>query len=619
MAEPPLEELPDTSLTFSSIAIPPLSVVDFCNSTSDRQALLGNSISDLIENDGDGDFDFTFADSIGDLYFPSENESFFTPLDATNLELFRGFTPASGISGEDDADKNDNGVLISTSASCDQESPKDSDCSDTTTHSLSSSTPELVNYVSHILEATNASSSLGSAQMVIDQKLKVEEEATTYKTSIPKRRKEIDEEDTSNESWNNKYRRMDRDGFAGIGVAEDDQKRNVRLIRNRESAHLSRQRKRHYVEELEDKVKIMHSTICDLNSKMSFFMAENVTLRHQVSSGSNIYLPLQPRPGIYSVPYPCLPYPAYMVKPQGSQVALLPIPRLKPQQSVAKVKKFKKVASFSVLGILFCLFLFGALAPIVNISYKSNYVTDWVYDQSRGRVLDVNGYLDVSVNSNRAHCGRDSDQEMGRNVSATETSGPPRNSSEPLVASLFVPRNDKLVKIDGNLIIHSITESEKSMATETKNEGGKCDESTTNKGDFHALPLPDSTKTDDMSKNIYSKKRKALSSSGYNDASEDQLKSTTTANGKMQQWFREGVAVQGCAPAFFSSMSPQPQAPSFLLLHLFNSLSTPLIHTRENRIEESSVVVFRYLILILPKSITAQATRPSRTPSLPRQ
>jgi hypothetical protein len=44
-----------------------------------------------------------------------------------------------------------------------------------------------------------------------------------------------------------------------------------------------------------------------------------------------------------------------------------------------------------------------------------------------------------------------------------------------------------------------------------------------------------------VSKHLYSETGKGLSSSGSDDASNDQLKSTI-ANGKMQQWFREGVA-----------------------------------------------------------------------------
>ncbi|CAF1850404.1 hypothetical protein HID58_060850 [Brassica napus] len=287
--------------------------------------------------------------------------------------------------------------------------------------------------------------------------VEVEEKATTTcKTSMTKRKNEI-EEDTSRSY---KYRRMDE---------EDDEKKEARLVRNRESALLSRQRRKHYVEELEDKVKNLQSVITDLNSKVSYFASENATLRHKVGPGKGM----------------CWP-PCGMYLGSGQVVPLLPIPRLKPQRSVAKVKKTKKVASVSVLGLLFCLFLFSALAPIiVNVSYG-------------GRVLDV------SVN----------------------------NSSELLVASLFVPRNEKLVKLDGNLIIHSISASEKDTASETK----------------PARRSSDSTNIRDMSKHLNTEKQKAFPSS-CSDDSKEKLNSTTS-NGEMQQWFREGVA----GPMFSSGM-----------------------------------------------------------------
>ncbi|KFK34907.1 hypothetical protein AALP_AA5G209200 [Arabis alpina] len=452
---------------------------NFYNSISDH-ALFRNSISDLrLFIDGDEEFELNL-DIVDDLYFPSENESFVVPIDTTNR---------SEISSD---------FVLSTSGCCN----RDSDCSDTTQISE--------NFVFDVSEATIASSSPESEEMVVDyQKLKVEEEEITKK-----RRKE---EDTSR---NVKYRRLNYE------EEEDDEKRNVRLIRNRESAQLSRQRKKHYVEELEEKVKKMEFMIMDLNSKVSYFVAENVALRQQLGLGSGMC-----RSPLVPVAYQWLHCP-------GSQVPLLPIPRLKPppQQSVAnKVKrKMKKVASVSVLGFLFCLFLFGALAPIVNVRYS-----DRVYDHSRGRVLDV------FVDSNRESCGRDFDQGVGRNVSVVENFEVMGNGSEHLVASLFVPRNDKLVKIDGNLIIHSVLASEKAKVSETKNNEGESSVATSEA----VLPLPEFTRTRDLSKHLYSEKRKALLSSGSDDTLKDQLESTT-ANGDMQQWFREGVA----GPMFSSGM-----------------------------------------------------------------
>ncbi|CAH2063955.1 unnamed protein product [Thlaspi arvense] len=517
---------PSFSFEFDSISIPPPPFCDNLYNYSSDQALLENSISDLrFFIDGDGDLELTF-DCVDDLYFPPENESFVIPVDTTNREMSGDFSPVLGISGD---------CGLSTSGCCSGESPMDSDCSGTG-RSLSLSTQDSANCVAGVSEATIASSSTSpkSEKVMVDQEFKV----TTFKTSITKRKKE-NEEDSSEESRKNKYRRSDEDGGE-----EDDEKKIAKLIRNRESAQLSRQRKKHYVEELQDKAKNLQSTITDLNSKISYFMAENATLRQQVGPGRGMCRPRhQPPPpsGVYPplapMPYPWMPCPAYMVKPQGSQVPLLPIPRLKPQQSVAKVKKSeskrskattKKVASVSALGLLFCLVLFGALAPIVKLNYGNAFYGE--YDQLRGRVLDVNGRLDASVISKRAHCGRDSDQGVGRNVSARENSVPPGNGVEPLVASLFVPRNEKLVKMDGNLIIHSV------LTSENEGESGV------------ALRLSDSTRTGEMSKHLNSEKRKALSSSG-SDGSKDKLNSTT-ANGEMQQWFREGVA----GPMFSSGM-----------------------------------------------------------------
>ena len=181
---------------------------------------------------------------------------------------------------------------------------------------------------------------------------------------------------------------------------------------------------------------------------------------------------------------------------------------------------------------MFCLFLFGALAPVVNVnyggisngvfygSYRSNYVTDQVYNQHRNRILDTS---------------RSNERD-----SATESSVPPGNGSEPLVASLFVPRNDKLVKIDGNLIINSILASEKALASESNER--KAD-GVVPKEHSLALPLPDVGMIEDMAKHLVrtkAEKQKALSS-GSADTLKDSIK-TKAASGEMQQWFREGVA-----------------------------------------------------------------------------
>ncbi|CAH2058579.1 unnamed protein product, partial [Thlaspi arvense] len=578
--EPPPATDPNSTIPppdFDSISIPPFD--QFYHPDSD-QIPIGELMSDLgFPVDGDGEFELTF-DGMDDLYFPAENETFLIPENASNLEQFGDFTPdseGSGISG--DCDPKDAVKSISpsptTSGCCNRESPRDSDdrCSGAE-RTLDLPTPLSSqgsgNCGSDVSEATNESSPK-SGNVVVDQKVKVEEAATT---SVTKRKKEI-EEDMSDESRSSKYRRSGEDADASAVTGEEDEKKKARLMRNRESAQLSRQRKKHYVEELEEKVRNMHSTISDLNGKISYFMAENATLRQQLG-GNGMCPPHHPPPpmGMYPpmapMPYPWMPCPPYMVKQQGSQVPLIPIPRLKPQNPLGSSKakkseskkseaKTKKVASISFLGLLFCLFLFGALAPIVNVNYggisgafygnyRPNYVTDHIYSQRRDRVLDTSrsGAAGVS-NSNGMHCGRDSDDK-----SATESAVPPGNGSEPLVASLFVPRNDKLVKIDGNLIINSILASEKAVASRKASESNERKADLAIPKDYSpALPLPDVGRIEDMAKHLYrskTEKQKALSS-GSADTLKDQIK-TKAANGEMQQWFREGVA----GPMFSSGM-----------------------------------------------------------------
>ncbi|KAJ4873498.1 bZIP transcription factor 28 [Raphanus sativus] len=159
------------------------------------------------------------------------------------------------------------------------------------------------------------------------------------------------------------------------------------------------------------------------------------------------------------LPYQWMPYPPPPY-PYGSQTTFVPIPKLplprcKPNKGESK-SKLKKVASISFIGVVFFMFLFGTLVPSMNVnnggrdSGLSMYEGRRYYDEGRGKVLMVGDGSDVrreSVHSSRDSCGG--------------VEGRLSNSSEPLFASLYVPRNDGLVKIDGNLIIHSVLASEK--------------------------------------------------------------------------------------------------------------------------------------------------------------
>ncbi|KAL0346139.1 UNVERIFIED_CONTAM: bZIP transcription factor 17 [Sesamum radiatum] len=341
-----------------------------------------------------------------------------------------------------------------------------------------------------------------------------------------------------------------------VGSSNEEEKKKARLMRNRESAQLSRQRKKHYVQELEDKVKMMHSTIQDLNAKVSYFMAENATLRQQMGGGAVPPPPMAPPPGMYQHPammYPWIPGASpYMIKPQGSQVPLVPIPRLKPQQAAQAPKgpkkaeskkkegpKTKKVAGVSFLGLLFFIMLFGGLVPMINMRYGGvreslmageSLVGGGYYEKHHGRVLMVNGteygekYGDVrEYNCKRGH-------DSGGKPSAYEfvQLG---NGSEPLVASLYVPRNDKLVKIDGNLIIHSVLASEKAMSSHGEHGG---ETGLAIPGDLGPpIPVPG------MGRNGARYPHLRALGSGSTDKERRNSKAT---DGRLQQWFREGLA-----------------------------------------------------------------------------
>lgn len=238
------------------------------------------------------------------------------------------------------------------------------------------------------------------------------------------------------------------DGSGKEKGEEDEAKRRARLVRNRESAHLSRQRKKQYVEELEGKVKAMQATIADLSARISCVTAENAALKQQLGGAAGAAPPLPMYPAMYPLPMPWM-HRAYPLR--GSQVPLVPIPRLKPQQPAPaaaeppakKARKTKKVASVSLLGLLCLVMLCGCLIPAVNRMYDS--VDDGegaAFGPSHhGRVLAVEGPRD--------------------NVSDGIDPKPPQTASETLPALLYLPKNGKHVKINGNLVIKSIVASEK--------------------------------------------------------------------------------------------------------------------------------------------------------------
>ena len=382
-----------------------------------------------------------------------------------------------------------------------------------------------------------------------DSSVKLEEEEEK-KGCCPKRKKfaedgEISYTDLDDISRNNKFRRSvcsDLGNSASVFSPgnEDEDKRKARLMRNRESAQLSRQRKKHYVEELEEKVKSMQSAIADLNRKMTFIVAENSTLRQQLngagansgnSNRSGVY------PAAFPVHFPWIPYSGYPSRPQGAQVPLVPIPRLKQQQVASAPKgrkqeikksetKTKKLASVSLLGILFCMLFVGVIVPGVNQSYEGS--RDLVgNDHPRGRVLTVGGNSDQRRNVN----------VQGMEKSSHNASDFSGNSKKPLLASLYVPRNNKLVKIDGNLIIQSVLASEKAIARNSDQEE-KSDKQSKETTSLAIAGTLESGRGTEKNSVLYKSIVEYEMSRGFR--SKDRSK-TASADAPAKEWFQEGL------------------------------------------------------------------------------
>ncbi|XP_068330175.1 bZIP transcription factor 17-like [Pyrus communis] len=566
-----------------SLGIPPLDPEFFSSDNGMAAAAVPSDdpfMSDLgfgFGDDGNCEFELTF-DDLDDLYLPSEAEDFLVPdgLDPGPAALDSG-SPESGSSAISVSGDDKGALDISRFLNCPASS---NECSENSGGPASSQG-------SGISEAVDSNSHSGNSD---DEKVKVEDELA--KNYLVKRKKEIDEGNA--ESRSAKYRRSENNNnnnnAASVNVSasanDEDEKRKARLIRNRESAQLSRQRKKHYVEELEDKVRAMHSTIADLNNRISYVMAENATLKQQLSTPPPpSHLGMHPHPPMPPMAYPWMPYSPYVVNPQGSQSLLVPIPRLKSQQPAAAPKskksdskksegRTKKVASISFLGLLFFILLFGGLVPMVNVNFSgvmdrgfggSSYVSDRFNGQNRGRLLNVHGYFngseeiigsgisdgkfDISnkIRHEKGHHTRNGPKEQGSRPTpgSDEFARLQNTSSEPLVASLYVPRNDKLVKIDGNLIIHSVLASEKAMASRGPFERKNSKEPglAVAKDLVSALAIPKPGGNRGIHAPLYRNSagpHKALTA-GSTDVPKDHMKSTT-ADGKLQQWFREGLA-----------------------------------------------------------------------------
>ncbi|KAF8106589.1 hypothetical protein N665_0137s0041 [Sinapis alba] len=360
-----------------------------------------------------------------------------------------------------------------------------------------------------------------------------------------------------------KYQKSDEK--SSVPVEEDDEKKKVRLIRNRESAQLSRLRKKQYVEELQGKVKSMNSTIAELNGKISYVMAENAALRQQMAAAaaaSGAPPPMNPYMAAPPLPYQWMPYPPYRY---GSQTPLLPLPRWDPKPKSNDSKKnggkskLKKVASISFIGILFFMFLFGTLVPFMNVNNGgdsgsfgglSKYEGRRYYDEHRGKVLMVGDGSDLRRESGTYESNIRSSRGHGERDSCGGVEGRLSNSSEPLFASLYVPRNDGLVKIDGNLIIHSVLASEKAKKNISETMKTKEPDLTVPGALSSALAVPD------------------VRGNGAMLPHSSRALSSGSPDGKrLHQWFHEGGAgtlmdYSMCTEVFQFDISPGAIVPS---------------------------------------------------------
>ncbi|XP_047066433.1 bZIP transcription factor 60-like [Lolium rigidum] len=352
-----------------------------------------------------------------------------------------------------------------------------------------------------------------------------------------------------------------------------DDKRRARLVRNRESAHLSRQRKKQYVDELEAKVKAMQATIADLSARISCVTAENAALKHQLAAtagAAGTPPPLPMYPGLYPLPPPWI-HPAYAMR--GSQVPLMPIPRLKTRQPAPpagaeppakKAKKTKKVASVSLLGLLLLTMLCGCLLPAVNrMCGTADSGEGAVLGQSHhGRILAVDGP--------RSGVSEDID-----------TTKVQQNASETLPALLYIPRNGKHVKINGNLVIKSVVASEKASSRIPRSDG-KSSVNQGNEGTGLAIPRHvaklDSVEVVESAKRITNKLIALPPGDGSVYREDDEL---------LPQWFSEAMSgpmlSSGmCTEVFQFNTSPTSADPNGIVPVYSSAMSNSSHNFTEN-------------------------------------
>ncbi|XP_071723717.1 bZIP transcription factor 17-like [Rutidosis leptorrhynchoides] len=521
---------------FDALPIPPLDPL-FISSDDPVMTDLDFNFDDNFE------LDFTLHD-FDDFYFPSETEPISViPSDNSNSNTLSPESGSSVVLGCDHIDLGGaeaSGLWISPSG---ENSGSLTSGQQPSREEFSAAEPVSSHGSGNFVSGESSgpvkySSDSSSENFVVEQNAKLE--GIRNGTGFPKRKK--GSEDIDSHMRKTKCRKPEKEKMVfkanldSVKEMSEDEKRKIKLLRNRESAQISRQRKRHYVEELEEKVRRMQYTIAQMNGQLSYFMTENVTLRQQLfTGGANNTSPMMYPPP--PMGYHPMVAPPYMVN--GSKVPLVPIPRLNPQSNAPaqKAKKTeskkssggrtKKVASVTFLGLLFFILLFGGLAPIVNMKFggMKDEVTGGFYDQHRGGV--------ISVDSFRNGSGVDHEGMKFKRSSGSDGLARVHNGSEPLVASLYVPRNDALVKIEGNLIIHSVLACDKARASQKENN---TETGLAVPRDLHAALEKDPQ----MLHRNPSKRPKAIAP-GASHILKDHKKSPA-ADGKVQQWFREDLA-----------------------------------------------------------------------------
>ncbi|XP_020586165.1 bZIP transcription factor 39-like isoform X2 [Phalaenopsis equestris] len=384
-------------------------------------------------------------------------------------------------------------------------------------------------------------------------------------------------------------------------VSEEEEKKKARLIRNRESAQLSRQRKKEYVEELEDKVRSMSSTIAELNSKISFIMAENLSLKQQLG-GSSFPPGVYPPPSFASSHFSWAPYPPLVFRQQISPVPLVPIPKLKSQQAEASQKtgicekkkrenKVRKVASISLLGFLFFVLIYGGLTGRVDHRYQENRdfgevtVKNGLLGYPKGMVLSVSGRTrsltsSEEVGFNNGRKSKSGVDKCFQNAKVGSEAKPwpfggrmvTQNSSESLPACLYVPRNGKHVEINGNLIISSVLASEKAVAQVKSRDQPKHPSGNDVIGTGLVIANLDSGVAL-STKDIGGRTKSHGSSTEYQGALASDAEDACMDNsqdGFLEQWFQEGMAGPifssgTCTEVFQFQISPSSASPSAVI------------------------------------------------------